>query len=62
MLSLNCYKQQLMRKEKGEISVTATKWIYELCDIGFVNVGMHNCIEADKEEAEHMHLKNEMDL
>ena len=42
--------------------MTATKWIYELCDVGFVNVGMQNRIEADKEEAEHMHLKNEMDL
>ena len=51
-----------MRKEIGEISARATTRIYELCDVGFVNVGMHKRIEADKEEAELMHLKNKMDL
>ena len=51
-----------MRKEVGEISAKATKQIYELCDVGFVNVGMQKQMESDKEEAELMHLKNETDL
>ena len=51
-----------MRKKIREISEIATKRIYELCDVEFVNVGMHKCMEADKEEAELMNLKNEIDL
>ena len=51
-----------MRNETGEISETAMKWIYELCDVGFINVGMHKRMEADKEEVELMHLKHKIDL